>query len=97
MHYLQKRNNFPGSNDYRHLLWFRFHNVNRFKNEDMELDLDVIRENVKRIMKALPQRVSLVAAAKTRTAEEVNEAIQVGIQIIGYNYVQEAEHLRQTL
>jgi pyridoxal phosphate enzyme (YggS family) len=51
----------------------------------------MIKENVRRILESLPQGVQLVAAAKTRTPEEVLEAIQAGITIIGHNYVQEAE------
>ncbi|SHJ86895.1 hypothetical protein SAMN05444280_1367 [Tangfeifania diversioriginum] len=62
-----------------------------------ELALDAIRKNVTGILQNLPPEVMLVAAAKTRTAEEVKAAIQAGIQIVGYNYVQEAEHLRQTI
>jgi len=62
-----------------------------------ELTLDAIRKNVTGILQDLPPEVLFVAAAKTRTAEEVKAAIQAGIQIVGYNYVQEAEHLRQTI
>jgi len=62
-----------------------------------ELILDVIRKNVTGILQNLPPEVLLVAAAKTRKAEEVKAAIQAGIQIVGYNYVQEAEFLRQTI
>jgi len=51
----------------------------------------MIKENVRRILESLPQGVQLVAAAKTRTPEEILEAIQAGITIIGHNYVQEAE------
>jgi PLP dependent protein len=51
----------------------------------------MIKETVKRILESLPQGVQLVAAAKTRTPEEILEAIQAGITIIGHNYVQEAE------
>ncbi|MGM0622220.1 MAG: YggS family pyridoxal phosphate-dependent enzyme [Bacteroidota bacterium] len=62
-----------------------------------ELALDAIQENVTGILQALPQGVLLVAAAKTRLPEEVKSAIHAGIQIIGYNYVQEAELLKQTI
>lgn len=62
-----------------------------------ELALNAIQENVTGILQELPQGVLVVAAAKTRTAEEVKAAIQAGIQIVGYNYVQEAELLRQTI
>ncbi|RLI32767.1 YggS family pyridoxal phosphate-dependent enzyme [Candidatus Bathyarchaeota archaeon] len=50
-----------------------------------------IKQNVKQILSELPNGVGLVAAAKTRTAEEVLEAIESGVKIIGENYVQEAE------
>ncbi|MBD3427283.1 MAG: YggS family pyridoxal phosphate-dependent enzyme [Candidatus Omnitrophica bacterium] len=49
-----------------------------------------ITENVRTILNELPQGVQLVAAAKSRTAEEVREAIDAGVGIIGENYVQEA-------
>ena len=52
-----------------------------------------IRENVQQLLKELPDRVELVAAAKTRTAEEVLQAVEAGIKIIGENYVQEAERV----
>jgi pyridoxal phosphate enzyme (YggS family) len=50
-----------------------------------------IRENVNRIKEELPEGVELVAAAKTRTADEVIAAVAAGIKVIGQNYVQEAE------
>ena len=50
-----------------------------------------IRENVQRILSELPEGVELVAAAKTRSAEEVLEVIEAGVKIVGENYVQEAE------
>jgi pyridoxal phosphate enzyme (YggS family) len=53
--------------------------------------MEMIRENVKKILEELPEGVSLEGAAKTRSPEEVLEAIEAGLQIIGENYVQEAE------
>jgi len=50
----------------------------------------MIAENVKKILKELPEGVELVAAAKARTPEEIVEAVEAGIKIIGENYVQEA-------
>ncbi len=50
----------------------------------------MIQKNVKKLLGELPPGVELVAAAKTRTAEEVLEAIDGGVKIIGENYVQEA-------
>ena len=52
-----------------------------------------IKENVQKILSELPKGVELVAAAKTRSAEEVLEAIESGVKIIGENYVQEAERV----
>ena len=52
----------------------------------------MIAENVKKILSELPPEVTLVAAAKSRTAEEVLEAVAAGIKIVGENYVQEAEN-----
>lgn len=42
-------------------------------------------------MRELPSGVRLVGAAKTRTPEEILEAIEGGLEIVGENYVQEAE------
>jgi PLP dependent protein len=56
-----------------------------------------ITDSVSKIMKSLPPEVQLVAAAKTRTPEEVHSAISVGIKIIGYNYVQEAEWMQRKI
>jgi len=50
----------------------------------------MIKENVKKILDELPENVKLVAAAKTRTPEEIKEVIEAGVKIVGENYVQEA-------
>ena len=50
----------------------------------------MIKENVVKILKELPDGVGLVGAAKTKSPEEVLEAIEGGLQIVGENYVQEA-------
>ncbi len=50
-----------------------------------------ISNNVKKILAELPEGVQLEAAAKTRTASEIKEAIEAGVKIIGENYLQEAE------
>jgi pyridoxal phosphate enzyme (YggS family) len=49
------------------------------------------------IRESIPDHVTLVAAAKGRTAAEVKEAIDAGIEIIGQNYVQEAEKVINVL
>ena len=51
----------------------------------------MVKENVKNILSELPKGVELVAAAKTRPTQEILEAVEAGIKIIGENYVQEAE------
>jgi hypothetical protein len=49
-----------------------------------------IAANVKAVLAELPPGVELVAAAKTRSAAEILEAVDAGVTIIGENYVQEA-------
>ncbi|MFH1784537.1 MAG: YggS family pyridoxal phosphate-dependent enzyme [bacterium] len=51
----------------------------------------MIKENVKKLLCEIPEGVSLVAAAKARTPSEVLQAIEGGVEIIGENYVQEAQ------
>jgi pyridoxal phosphate enzyme (YggS family) len=55
-----------------------------------KLDFPMIKENVRQILRELPPGVQLVAAAKARTPQEIREAIEAGIEIVGENYVQEA-------
>lgn len=50
-----------------------------------------IKQNVSQLLRELPEGVQLVAAAKTREPQEVLEAVESGVRIIGENYVQEAE------
>ena len=50
-----------------------------------------ITENVRRLLKEIPAGIHLVAAVKTRTPEEITQALQAGIKILGENYVQEAD------
>lgn len=56
-----------------------------------------IKENFDNIKKQIPSFVTLVLAAKTRTKEEIIQAINAGATDIGMNYVQEAEHLYKDL
>ncbi len=57
----------------------------------------MIEENVKKILKELPDGVTLVAAAKTRTPEEILKAVNAGITTIGENYVQEAQQAHEKI
>ena len=53
----------------------------------------MIKENTKRLLNEIPEGVELIAAVKTRSADEILEAIDAGIKIIGQNYIQEAEDI----
>jgi len=61
------------------------------------MNLKIIKESVSKIRDSIPTGVLLVAAAKTRTPEEVQMAIKAGISILGYNYLQEAERMHQVI
>jgi pyridoxal phosphate enzyme (YggS family) len=63
----------------------------------MNSQINKIKESVARILKTIPEDVQLIAAAKTRTLEEVEAAIQAGVTHIGYNYVQEALPIIQAI
>lgn len=49
------------------------------------------------LRRQVPDHVTIVLAAKTRTTDEVREAIEAGATDIGHNYVQEAEPAREAL
>ena len=50
-----------------------------------------ITSNVKQLLSELPEGVVLVAAAKMRSPDEILEAVEAGVRIIGENYLQETE------
>lgn len=50
----------------------------------------MIKENIRAILQELPPHVNLEAAAKSRSPQEILEAVEAGVKIIGENYVQEA-------
>jgi pyridoxal phosphate enzyme (YggS family) len=52
-----------------------------------------ISENYQRLRSEVPDYVTIVAAGKTRTEDEIRAAIDAGIMDIGENYVQEAERV----
>jgi len=52
--------------------------------------MNSIQENVRALLREVPPSVKIVAAAKSRSAEEIAEAVKAGITLIGQNYVQEA-------
>jgi len=56
-----------------------------------------IRKNINKILSELPDGVKLVAAAKQRFPEEVLEAVECGVKIVGENYVGEAKRAYQVV
>lgn len=52
---------------------------------------DVVKENIEMIRSSIANNVVVVAASKTRTVDEIKQAILGGISEVGENYVQEAE------
>ena len=61
------------------------------------MNVGSIREKIGELIASLPTGVELMAVVKTRTAEEVIEAIESGIRIIGGNYVQETAALLESV
>ena len=57
----------------------------------------MIKQNVTRLLSELPEGVTLEAAAKTRTPEEIGQAIEAGVKIVGENYLQEAERAYEVI
>lgn len=56
----------------------------------MNANTAYIADSVQKIKSQLPPDVILIAAAKTRSLEEVEAVIEAGVTHIGYNYLQEA-------
>ena len=52
-----------------------------------------ITENYQGLRNEIPEHVKIVLAAKTRSADEIREAIAAGATDFGQNYVQEAEQI----
>ncbi len=50
----------------------------------------MITQNIEKIFASVPESVSILAAAKTRSPEMVREAYRAGLVHFGHNYVQEA-------
>jgi len=49
-----------------------------------------IRDRIEQVRREIPDHVSIVAAVKTRSVDEIRAALDAGITMIGHNYVQEA-------
>ena len=57
----------------------------------MPNSFDHITKSVQNLLSELPSDVLLVAAAKSRTRDEIQAAMDAGIRYFGQNYIQEAE------
>lgn len=61
------------------------------------MDHREIFETVRSLREEIPPGVTLLAAAKTRTLEEVEVVIEAGVNHIGYNYIQESLPIMQAI
>ena len=52
-----------------------------------------IKENVLQILSEMPPGVIVVAAAKSKSAQEIKEALDAGITAVGENYLQESREV----
>jgi hypothetical protein len=60
-------------------------------------DLSFIKTNAEKLLREMPEGVTLLAAAKTRSVEEVKAAYEGGIRHFGHNYVQEARAMLENV
>jgi len=60
-------------------------------------NLDLIKWNTETLLREMPDGVTLLAAAKTRSVEEVRAAYEAGIRHFGHNYVQEARAMLESI
>lgn len=61
------------------------------------MNSEFIKRSAVEIINSLPSHVMLVAAAKTRSVEEVQAAVDAGVRVLGYNYLQEAEKIHEVI
>lgn len=68
--------------------------------EIIKNNLEIINEKIKKAalkVNRKPEKIKLVAVTKTATAEQIKEAINAGVKIIGENRVQDAKEKYQIL
>lgn len=56
-----------------------------------------IAERTRNLLALVPDHVTVLAAAKTRSAEEIHTALRAGISLLGANYVHEAKAQQEAL
>ncbi|MDP8261275.1 MAG: YggS family pyridoxal phosphate-dependent enzyme [Candidatus Kappaea frigidicola] len=61
------------------------------------MDIEAIKTNCEKIKAEIPDNVKIVIAAKTRSVDELKAALAAGMSIVGENYVQEAEEIKESL
>ena len=61
------------------------------------MKLKTIEKRARSILNSVPSGVLVIAAAKTRSLEEVQVAMAGGIKCLGYNYIQEAEEMHKLI
>ena len=57
----------------------------------------MIKDNIDKIRKEIPDDITLVAVSKTKNNEEIKEAYDLGIKDFGENYIQELTKKMDTL
>jgi len=65
--------------------------------DSAKMEFREIVDRCQAILRRVPSHVTVVAATKDRTPEEIRAALAAGIQHIGENYVQEAARKREVL
>lgn len=50
-----------------------------------------INENIQKLINEVPDYVTILAAAKTRSVDEIRTTVEAGVNLIGENYIQELE------
>jgi PLP dependent protein len=61
------------------------------------MDRQEIVQRVQQVRAEVPAGVAVVAAAKTRTPDEIRAVLSAGVTIVGENYVQEAQAAQDAL
>lgn len=74
---------------YGSYITFYIDNIHADRRE-CTLDMGMITDNARAVLKGIPKNVNVVAAAKGHTADEIREVIDAGIRFIAENYLQEA-------
>ncbi len=56
--------------------------------------VSIIRDTVTRILRDVPPHVTVMAAAKGASPEQLRDAVEAGIRVVGQNYFSEARRMR---